>query len=424
MRKLIVLIMTSVLATGAVAQADTVNVTADPGKLIRIVELQKVPRGTDTASRSSLSVGEELKVYDNVFADGSVHYTIDLEVVDENDTLKQVAVCFYDSKAPDGTELDGTEIATTCGNGFTNVDSLAAGNPGGNEILVAAGGGAFLPQSAVQMGFIPLIINPNDAKLSVMNHATDRSRDANDDDRAHLVYSNVESGNGSLYSEQSQFNGKTIGAAGDNNVWDVSFRFVLKKFAHNSADWKIRVVATYDGATESDPDQVVELIDTETYTVGYYGDFDTVERPTQDFQNVIDGGSKEIKGINTGEYFVNFASDIFLEASAFKDSSEAALSFDGSPTISEDQVTPAVGQVSMKCVGNEPEEFMGAGTPKKLLADVPANSAEPTLGGATTRKVAPTHDCTLYIGDEVATGSYSNDVTVSIGKKDAGPPTE
>lgn len=39
MRKLIVLIMTSVLATGAAAQADTVNVTEDPNDYINILQI-------------------------------------------------------------------------------------------------------------------------------------------------------------------------------------------------------------------------------------------------------------------------------------------------------------------------------------------------------------------------------------------------
>lgn len=401
MRKLIVLIMTSVLATGAVANADTVDVTADPGKLIRIVELQKVPRGTDTASRTSLAIDEELKVYDDITTNGIENYTIDLEVVDEGDLLKQVAVCFYDSDA-----LTGPAIGTTCGSGFDNLDTITPSDV--NAMNDANGDGVFLPQSAVQMGFVPSFDVGDNRSVK---HAVDTS--THEFEKAHLVLANGSAAS-SLISQQSQFNGDTIGVAADNNVWNLSFRLGLRKFAHSSSDWKIRVLATYDGATPSDPDQVVELIDTKTYTVGYFGAFDAVERPSQDFQNVIDGGFKEITGITTGEYFVNSASDIAIEASAFKDSGEPVTTLIFGATSD-----PADGEVSMKCVGNKDgsiEQFMVASTSKKLLGAVPANSAETTLVGATSPKVAPTHDCTLYVGDDVATGTYTNVMTVAIGK--------
>jgi len=389
--------MTSVLATGAVANADTVNVTADPGKLINLVGLKSVGiNNAATSSRTALGESEELSPIALANKNTGAHYTIDLEVLDEQDTLKQVAVCLFDSNV-----LSGSDVATTCGSGFDSPDTVT-------NTFGAQGTGVFRPQSALQMAFLPGAEGSNNAIGDSAQGLTDHSGSP-----SHLIRSDIynpASNATSLITQKDDFKSSAVGTSGDNHVWDLSFRFGLSNFAHNSSFWKVRVVATYDAGT--DPDQVVELIDTETYTVGYFGTFDTVERQSQAFGNVIDGGSKEITGITTGEYYANFASDISIEASAFEDTSNTALPFGTT-------ASPAAGEISMKCVGTTSgtEQFMADATAKKLLDSVPANSSETTASAALARKVADTHDCTVYIGDNVATGAYDNVITVAIGKE-------
>lgn len=383
--------MTSVLATGAVANADQVNVIENPADYINLQGIYD-----DEIDDNGQAVSGKLQPSQSV--DQSYNpYWLRLQVLEPSgSTLNQVAVCLYDSAS-----VTGSQMRTVCGDGFSNPGSILANGAG----LKDAEDGEDRPQMAHSFAFLPILNEPgsNPIRPGVAQGA------GND---YHLI---AAAGTTGLASKVDN-TGTTFpgGKAADDTVWDLQFVFALNYKARLSDNWKIRVLATYDDTNE------IELLDTQDYGVAYWGQIDT--RTSVTYPDVIGGNQTQISNVPTGQYNANGKSDITLQASLFEIAgvSNSALSMDNT-------ATPGAENVSLACVqhgqGVSAQDFFGAidastnpgGTSSQTLFSNVAASNESDDNNAQSKPFAERHSCTLHVGVNVPTGTYSNVMTVGIG---------
>lgn len=401
MRKLIVLIMTSVLATGAVANADTVNVVEDPADYISVVGIVK-------NNGDPLPTGDKIiptLAEDIVNAD---LYKLRLEVKDTNADLQQVAVCLYDSKVI--TDLN------KCGEGVEDYTNLNANERPNSSAWSGTAG----HESAVTMGFI------------AKNYAADTSLSDNEaafgPARVRTNYHYVakedpsEAVNSSSLTKIESFGGAENSSG---TFLAMEFAFAPRIMAKSGADWYVRVVATYGDGT------MMYLVDDKPYEIEYVSGFSGSSgvRGTNgivDYGDVIEGQSVTRSEINTGSYFANSSSDISLEVDRFKATIDAAAVTLG---LSGD-AAPAAGEVSLACGFGDPTTFFSAiASSASIDPDVSKSSqflafglsAQSDTGNVTLNDtVAPIaaqkHSCKFVAGTDLAVGTYDNNVTVGITK--------
>ena len=382
MRKTFTLVLASVLATGAVqvANADTFTVIDDPESYISIGQITKpwgpfdsgIPFGALDEAEAIVPVpGDYLETEFT-----SVFHRLPLEVkrsLGDRD-LDHVAVCFYDS-----LELTAAaDVVTHCGDGTEQ-------NP-------------------------ELPLNPwNAAPLAITSIANLDSEPATDpvlvrtagssDPEYPRLGADRSAGFLSEFSLSDSFNGETV-ATDSVLVGSISFRLTDSSF--NSAGWKVRVLAKYTG--EGVDPVILELESTRLYTVAYLGSL-TNSREAVDYRDVLPGGGVTQVGIQTTNYRANNTSDITLTATAFGE-----LTF-GSSAL------PAADEVSLSCKPNDAEtfdNFFTAGNLSTMLLSEVQNVRQAQLGGL-EQITADLHDCSLHVGSGVATGVYTNEMTVGIG---------
>jgi len=397
MRKLIVLIITSVLATGAVANADTVNVVNNPADFI---VFNGIFEDTNADGTFDVSMeGKDMIVHNPIEQNPSNidnYYQLKFEVLDSAETLEQVAVCIYDSDA-----LSGDAIATNCGSGYVDplTDLLRSSNITGE----------YAPQSAININFSPGTtrfdasreVGPDNSVLVANKSGTSR-------DYHRVLGRNFGK---SVVAQKGTFDGVEVdsGTATDDEVWDVDIMFAPSYLGHNSGNWNVRLLAIYSDGTE------VESLDTKNYGIGYWGAFagdldqenPSNPRTSKDFEDLIPGENKTITGITTGSYHTNNNSDITLSASKFaQGGTELEFDVDG---------TPGTGTLSFECspTTSGVSQFLAADTAVNLFTNVDPNSQE---ANPDDELVLDTHDCTLYLGTGVDTGTYTNVMTVGIKK--------
>lgn len=377
MRKIIVLIMTSVLATGAVANADTVNVTENPADFMNVNGIYSLA-DTDTPSTTLLGTTDEIIPVGPTTSlqSGTQAHRMQLEIKDENSTLEQVAVCLYNPAVLDTS----TKVSDTCGSGFDGAPPSNLSNPS------VTGTGS--PYSAFTASYVPGGIG-SDGTVNALH-------------TGHKVGKET---HGSASVMTNEFGGVDQGS---NVVHKVDIRFLLTDLAVNASGWKLRIFSTYNDAGAR---ETIEFIDSGSYSVGYLGTIKTASNPRGqvDFGDVIADNSVTKTNLDTADYRANNTSDITLSAgTVFKDGSNL-LGFaatNGSPGT--DEISLACGAIS-----GTPQYLTAADEAKTLLASVPSLADESkTLA---TDITADQHECTLYVG-EVATGTYTSEMTVGIGK--------
>jgi hypothetical protein len=393
MRKLIVLIMTSVLATGAVAQADQVTVVENPADYINV-------RGIFEKDGSALD-SEGIVPY--VSGTNPNHYRLRVDVKDAADELEQVAVCLYDSAVI--TDPDNTN----CGRyGLTPPTTSF-------PTSTSAFNGALIQESVAQMIFFPGLYN---GSLAADTSGESMGKAKPEAGVYHTISPERTSGDSySRVTEVGSLGSDTAVPGGD--VWALDFAFALLSAAHHTNTWKIRVLAIYnDGVAE----ETFEIIDTDSYPVKYFGGFkNNTERSSNavDYGNVAHGSSATLAGITTGEYYANFDSNVSLTAGLFEATGDPSviLGFSG-------DTNPTDGEVSLECgeTGEAKTLFdailstatgASAESSKTLLSlapnSQPVGDADPTLA-----LTANTHECTFYAGTSIDTREYTNDVTIGI----------
>ena len=379
MRKTFTLVLASVLATGAVqvANADTFTVVDDPESYIFIGPISQ-PWGSDSPTKDLGPLGddEEIVPVEGNYQENSSNsrfHRLPLEVKLQlgEKSLDHVSVCFYDSIELNTPEL----INTNCGDGTAANPELPI-YPFGAQPFVITG----LEDPTAWTATPPALVKTAGTAGS---HTYPKLGSGEDRD--------------STFGLEQTFRD----LAGSDDVLSASVSFRLTDAAFNSAGWKVRVVAKYD-------DAVLELVSERTYTVAYFSS-QTSSRPVVNYGDILPGGDKEETEIATVNYRANNTSNITLTAEAF-----GTLQFGSSGS-------PAVGEVSLACKPNDADTFdnfftSGDGLSKVLLAGVVDVKAE-GITQATTRITAAAHDCKLFVGDEVATGTYSNTMTIGVGKQ-------
>ena len=385
MRKTFTLVLASVLATGAVqaANADTFTVIDDPENYISIGEISK-PWGqqSQTKDLGPLDAEEEIEPVAGNFPDNNADsnfHRIPLEVKRDlgDKPLDHVSVCFYDSIELNTSEL----INTNCGDG-TEANPVLPVNP-------------FSAQPFV----ITSLTDPVETPPTLTKTAGEVGEFV-----VQQVYPKLGAGQhrSSTFVVNNTFRGETVTG---EDVLSASISFRLTDAAFNSAGWKVRVVATYDDAT-------LELVSDRTYTVRYFGSLSST-RGVVEYGDVLPGGEKKVEGIATGTYRANNVSDIMLTAEPF------TLTGDANGLAFGNSATPDVGEVSLACRPNLTAEFdnfftSGDELSIVLLSGLPDVKSS-QITAPSNRITAATHDCKLFVGGEVATGSYSNSMTLSIG---------
>jgi len=390
MRKLIVLLMTSVLATGAVANADTVNVVKNPVDFIHIDGIY------DTSNNKLASGGSIVpNVMDGAFVYGSDKaYTMSAEVLVDG-TLEQVAFCFYDSN-----ELtDATQVGNNC-------DKVSRDGSDALEANFTHTDGDDKP-SALTAIYVPGLQGKTgfDTGFPATGEVVPRA------DRHYLALDDTDTANQtappSAVTSQNTLDSVDKGA---NSVQKIDIKFALSDLAANSSGWKLRVLAEYkDG--NGVVSQVVSTSN-ESYTVSYLGTLTTLARGSVDYGDVIAGNDVTIAPITTGKYRANNTSDINLQA----DSLFAGPAGTTNPTFGT-SASPTGNQMSLACNANaETPVFFDTAEAKPFLFNVPS------LLDASTPVVTKTgdidtddHECRLYVGDGVEVGTYSNTMTVGVG---------
>jgi len=397
MRKLTALLLTSVLGTGAVANADTVTVTTDPGNLINIIgihdEVSEVGDSTallvqPDSIEPSQNTGEA-PFYSDSPVLGDKFYKLELELMksDGLGNLDQASICFFD-----GSVLNSAQSATTCGSGVEDDGNIT---------------GQSKPQSALQIGFFPEISsggNTSPIQTIDPNLNSPTAGELHHDVRPALS----SGGNMSKVTLQSSFDGSndnyaTTGTLDSDSVYKLDILFRPTDMAKNTEGWKIRVLSQYKAEENSISDY--EEISDQLYTVKFSNSI-TVTRGNSenqiDFAEVVAGGSEAIEDIDTATYRANDNVDLFLIASQFEDSDNLAVDFGTAST-----------ELGLSCGADQQNLIsMQAETPLEVFSNI--NSTSESDFDARTNRTAAVHDCTLAIGSDMAAGSYGNVMTIAV----------
>lgn len=398
MRKLIVLIITSVLATGAVANADTVNVTENPADYISIVGIVKndgTALGTGKIIIPSLATSKG-----NV--NTSNWYKARVEVLNTN--LEQVVVCLFDSNVV-------TDPAT-CGIGVNDYAGLSL-----RPTAASAWNGTSGHESSIVMSFLAKMYDA--ATIPADDQA------AFGTGRPSSNYHWVARENGA--GEKSESVLTTLDGFGgaeqaSGPVSAMEFAFSPRIMAKSDNDWKLRVYASYSDGT------AVALVDDTLYEIDSVSGFESGtlrgDSSTVSYGDVISGESVTQSEIPTGNYFANFSPSITLEADRFKGtigSTPVTLGLKG-------DANPGSGEVSLACDPGtaDPTSFFDAiassatGDPKSSKTLLTGLSAQSDTGQVGANAVvssieAQKHSCKFKAGSDLDVGTYTNSVTVGIG---------
>lgn len=413
--------MTSVLATGAVAQADTANVVKDPSEFIKIVGiygLDKHASAFDSARRQDTPNGyKNTTLEDNKIQPVDKDFTPSTNQSEVRDTdwyrlvvellspsadfindpaLLQAAICLYDSN----TLTTDLAVENSCGRGgeFT---TKYQGEPFPLVTNRGVDVSQVKPTAAMTAAYIHWDQDGQLRPGSLLDESTLR--------RVHGVAASF---NGSTRAIRSSFTDGTTPTFGD--VAQVNVLFRLKDFASASEAWKIRVVAEY---WEDSSYVDYELTSTETYTVAFRGSMTVDERPQQNFGEVF-AGSQEASdtgivktGITTGKYRANGPAFISLAAdSAFEDvgNDQNVLAFDNG-------ASPATDKVSLGCKPDGGNTFSFYDTLDEAKSLFTGRDHFVVGSDVDADFTTPTHDCTLYVGTEVAPATYSNSMVLAVG---------
>jgi hypothetical protein len=385
MRKLIVLIMTSVLATGAVANADDVNVVEDPGNVISILQAlegtEADARAGSPANATTLTPGLGSSRDKYTFR-GEALQTVDAA------SLEKVAVCFFDTRVAD----DSTKVDNLCG----------YGSAGGDLATTKALVGSDNPESALQASF-------ETSDLTTFN---------NDNTNLHTTGT----GGDSVASVETTFKG----LAATNAVHFGVTVQLSHAMAAGTGAYKIRVVAIYSD------NSLFELTDTGTYSVANYFSMQTqrdainfgdVFRSDADFSaNEPATNTRRVSDINAGSYYANVPAKFTIEATEFQIGADAntAVSFqeqangkvaDNSIELYCDDSADAKSYTGKGIwVGTAAQEMFGWSA--NDAPGIPASNTE--TDPESTRELSNDMRCEISIGSLVPFGQYSNTVTMAI----------
>lgn len=387
------------MVTGAVpvANAETAIFTEEPANFINIIGINDIP---ELSSGDALAEGAELLTQSNEgnppFYDraSGFHYTMEIEIK-KQDTfgeLDQASICFFDTNRL----ADAAARLEVCGTGIdAQGDALD---------FSGAKTGQSMPQSAMQVGFIPRI-TPTSSASPIQN--IDPGLGAEAGRPNHQVQPKKSSGSRlSAVELTGVFDGVSEGVA-DDSVYSLGIRFRPSYMAHNTGGWKIRVLATYLDSETSSP-VTYELVSEQSWGIAYSSALKTNQRGQDgqvDYGEIFGGAQAVVKGIDTVTYRANNRVDITLNPSVFA-AGETTVEL-GTTGLEADKVTFECGPDEDSLV------LLSAGEGAKIFTALPGVSA---VGhDARIDRIAPTHDCALSVGSDVPSGDYTNVVTAAVG---------
>lgn len=384
------------MVTGAVpvANAETAIFTEEPANFINIIGINDLNDGDALAEGAELRTTSLLRNPPLYEGTSSFHYTMKIEIK-KQDTfgeLDQASICFFDTNRL----ADAAARLEVCGMGIdAQGDALDfSGTKTGQS----------MPQSAMQVGFIPRI-TPTSSASPIQNIDPDLGTEA--DRPNHEVQPKKSSGSRlSAVELTGVFDGVSEGVA-DGSVYSLGIRFRPSYMAHNTGGWKIRVLATYLDSETSSP-VTYELVSEQSWGIAYSSALKTNQRGQGgqvDYGEIFGGSQALVKGIDTVTYQANNLVDITLNPSKFEaDGSTIEFATSG---VENDKVTFECGPDEDSLV------VLSAGEAAKIFTALPGVSA---VGhDARIDRIAPTHDCALSVGSDVPSGDYTNVVTAAVG---------
>lgn len=388
-KKLFILIMSSALVSGTIANAETATFT-NP----EFVHIDGIFENVPSFGTQSVSAGVAVTSM-TPFGPGEVptandadSYRLLVEAKNAGPSaslLTQVSACIYDSSMFDDT--NESIVSDKCGTG---------------QDVPTSGGGtataAINPQSAIHMTYVN--DNTFPAGTEIRSAAPEITANDTDGDAntkfAHKVFNNSGDYGSSYVDNEGIFAGESV----ETNVTHVEFRFAPASIANMSSNWKIRVTARYAD------DSTVTVTDAGPYTMNFFGGITDIvgdQRPTNiDYGTLNPGDTSEQTGIRTGKYVSNATAKITLAASPFgKDGSEDLVFASG---------TPGDGEVKFECGPTGSLSALLKDSATVLFDEQPKNSLQtsPWL-----RQDTDDHECKLTYGSG-ASGEYSNVMTVAV----------
>lgn len=368
------------LAAGAVANADTVNVVEDPADFMHLKGIFEMNGNTVGNAVTAINV--------NGLNSNTNQVRLDLEVLAAKGAspLEQVAICLYDSNV-----ISAASLGTECGSGLSDPKNSGSSKTAGQN-----------PHSAIHMVFLA---NPTTPATPAIVSGAPAIPGVSQSAYEHFVASlqaDLWASKGAL---ADTLNLQTIGS---NAVWHLEFRLAPRMLAHHTNTWKIRVLATYADQTQ------VQLLDDTNYEINFFGSMFTYtsvgrnERPVVDYGDLMAGESSLQTGIQSGAYNANSIVDVTLSADAFsKGGVDLAFGTNG---------TPGNGQVSLECYATTAGTpvFLQDSTAIDLFLNQPANSQPTGDRNAWNQIAAPSHNCELHYGDGADTGTYTNVMTLGV----------
>jgi len=383
MRKLIVLIITSVLATGAVANADQVTVEKNAANYINFLGIDD--GGTYLGNGGTINPARQTEFEAQVNA--SYSYNLDVKITDDDTAapLNQVSICLYDSEQL----TTPTDVSNVCGKGY--------GLETDNTVKSSSQTGTRQVNKAFMIAYDPNATAGDKIKSFRGVHAV------TSDDQA----------------------GTAVDTTTNTDIHDLSIEFTINDAAAHSTGWKVRIFAQYRATASPYDLEEIELTSANSYEVAYYSELNVDSTGTKlsttrggasdgqvNLGTLVQSGSVEKSGIQTGVYRANSASDIKFAATAFQKGSDTALGFSSSGS-------PGTNEFSLSCgpdeVADTNQVFLTAANNTKTFLTGLNDIATDELTSHTDSYDAPAHKCILYVGD-VPTGNYDNAVTLSIGQ--------
>ena len=212
----------------------------------------------------------------------------------------------------------------------------------------------------------------------------------------------------STFSEANTIGGVNVG---QNNAYHLNFLMSADRRMAKSDDWRVRIRAIY--GPESGPIDAEKrtLEPTKQYKVPYFGSVSTtsnLRRPNVDYGVLSPNKSVTRTGISTARYYMNADSFMALQANTPFTQGDSTIPFtDGAPGVDENAL-------SLQCSLGGQSLFVGLDAreilPTITYPDYPIIFPQRGVD-------APTHDCTLTVGQPETLGQYTATMTVSLGEK-------
>ena len=381
------MLIAGLLIAGAtpVANADEFEVFELPETLIHIRDIQTYQLASDECVEASTQVQPS--------ANGSGgFYCLEVEVFSRG--LMEVTACFYNNDVVS----ESRPIEQLCYNDYSLTQFLTQEQEAGRTVSST-----------------PLVGNQKQALFGtfVPDYAPFLDADVIWGTQPPLAFpllrgfrTNGVSAGTSTFSTANTIGGVDVG---EGNSYHLNFLMAPDQRMAKGDDWRVRIRAIYGpeaGPVDADK---LSVAPEKQYEVLYFGRVLTSNsRPNVDYGVLTPNESGTKTGITTARYYMNADSFIALQANTPFTQGDSTIPFtDGDPGVDENAL-------SLQCSINSRSIFVTDSEVRELIPAISYDQENFLWGSG---EVAPTHDCTLKVGQPETLGQYSANMTVSIGEK-------